>query len=647
VFATLTLRTRLRPDATRRVRADAARWVTTHAVALAGAGLVAAQFGWTAILLAHSYFRQDDFALLDGALRAGFGWGYLMSPDNGHLMPSGLAIIWVLARVSLYNWLLAGAVIMILAAAASLALLRVLLTLFGARPAILAPLTVYLFAPLSAGTVAWLSAAVKILPLELALFMAADAHVRYLRTRRPRHAVAAAVWLLVGMASADQGAVVPALLFVITVCLTLGSGSADRWTGAARRALTEYRWIWLLYGVLLAGYCAVFFTQLSASGTALPGPGETTRLYRFAAILIGTSAVPGALGGPWRWAASGYAQAAPPDWLEYLSWGIAAIVVAVSAVRGRAAWSAWAILLGWIVVADIVPVAVEGFGTFSVTTLGADTGYLADATGVLALCAGLAFLPPRMPPEAAARPVPEAAARPVRGVALAALAIFLAGSAVSLPAFVAAAPPTARSYIATARAAIEDMPRGTVVVDGPVPATVMSPGFFTGQAYTSRVIAPLAGGGPRPRLSWTASPAGVLASPMMFDDTGRLRPLAIAGPSSVRPPGTGCLTVAAAGTSIQLDGSLYRWSWIIRMSYSGPAGVLVIGFGGNQSQVSLPAGRHDVYVPVVGQGSAVSAQFSGSPAGPLAGALCVTGVTVGSPQPALAGQAIPAVPVPG
>ena len=667
----------MRPDATRRV---AARWVTTHAVALAGAGPIAAQLGWTATLLAHSYFRQDDFILLDRALRAGLGWSYLMSPDSGHLMPAGLAIIWVLARAARYNWLLAAAVIMLLVAAASAALLRVLLTLFGARPAILVPLTVYLFAPLSAGTVGWLSAAVKILPLELALFMATDAHVRYLRSRLPRHALAAAFWLLAGMACADQGALVPLLLFAITVCLSLGS--PGRWTDAARETLTGYRRLWLLYGMLLAGYCALFFIQLSASGAALPGPGETTRLYRFAGIVIGTSAVPGALGGPWRWAVSGYAQAGPPGWLEYLSWGIAAIVVAVSAVRSRAARGAWVILLGWVIVADIVPVAVEGFGTFSAATLGASTGYLADATGVLALCAGLAFLPaeprvgpgPRVPagsppgvpsqpaqpvPKPLAQPVPEPLAQPVpepeilsrpvprplsrsaRGVGLAAFAVFLAGAAVSLPAFVAATPSTAvRSYIATARVAIEDAPRGTVVADGPVPAAVLSAAFFGIQADTSQVIAPLAGAGAR--MSWTASPAGVLASPMMFDDQGRLRPLAVAGPSSL-PQSAGCWNITAAGTSIPLDGPLYRWSWTVRLSYSGPAGVLVIGFGDNHSQVSVPAGRHDVYVPVVGQGSAISAKFSGS----TAGALCVTRVTVGSPQPDQAGQAIPAAAVPG
>jgi len=665
---TLALRTRLRPEAT-----GVTLWVKDHAVALAGVGLIAAQLGWTAFLLAHSYFRQDDFVLLDRALRAGFGWRYLLSPDSGHLMPAGLAIIWVLARTSLYNWLLAGAVIMVLAAAASAALLRVLLTLFGARPAILVPLTLYLFAPLSTGTVAWLSAAVRILPLELALFMATDAHVRYLRGRRPRHAIAAVIWLLIGMACAGQGAVVPLLLFAITVCLILGSpgspGSPVRWTAAVRRALTEYRRLWLLYGALLAGYCALFFTRLSTSGTALPGPGEATRLYRFAASMIGSSAVPGALGGPWRWVASGYAQAGPPGWLEYLSWGIAAIVVAVSAVRGRAAWAAWATLLGWIVLADIVPVAAKGFGGFSIATLAADTGYLADAAGVLALCAALAFLPPDpvgLPldpvvtsPGAASQSVPRpdlprpapprpavsrpALSRPARVVGLAAFGVFLAGAAVSLPAFVAATPSAAaRSYLATARVAIEDAPRGTVIADGPVPATMLNAAFFGTRANTSRVIAPLAAARPGARLSWTASPAGVLASPMMFDDHGRLRPLAMVGLSSA-PRRTGCWKVTASGVHIPVRGSLYRWSWTVRLSYSGPAGMLMTGFGGSRRQVTVPAGRHDIYVPVVGQGSTVSAQFSG----PAAGALCVTRVTVGSPRPDLAGQAIPAATVPG
>ena len=233
--------------------------------------------------------------------------------------------------------------------------------------------------------------------------------------------------------------------------------------------------------------------------------------------------------------------------------------------------------------------------------------------------------------------------RPARVAGLAAFGVFLAGAAVSLPAFVAATPSAAaRSYLATARVAIEDAPRGTVIADGPVPAAVLNAAFFGTRANTSRVIAPLAAARPGARLSWTASPAGVLASPMMFDDHGRLRPLAMVGLSSA-PRRTGCWKVTASGVHIPVRGSLYRWSWTVRLSYSGPAGVLMTGFGGNRRQVTVPAGRHDIYVPVVGQGSTVSAQFSG----PAAGALCVTRVTVGSPRPDLAGQAIPAATVPG
>ena len=609
-----------------------------------------------------------------------------MSPDRGHLMPAGLAIIWALSRVSLYNWLLASAVIMVLVAAASLALLRALLTLFGGRPGILVPLTLYLFAPLSVGTVAWLSAAVKILPLELALFLALDAHVRYVRAPRPRTAVAAACWLLIGLASADQGAVVPLLLFAITAAFpgpatpairgpqalaatgleastgsppTAGLSSISgtsagpaaeapvRWAEAARQALTRYPRIWLLYGVLLAAYCAVFCTQLSRSGSALPGPGQTTSLYRFAGTMIGVNAVPGMLGGPWRWVVSGYAQAGPPAALEYASWVLAAAVIAASVVRRRGAWPGWAILLGWIVIADIVPVAVEGFGGLSASTLGADTGYLADATAVLALCAGLAFLttPLLLAPRLSNPPVSAAPlSLLVRAVALAAFLVFLAGSAVSLPAFVSATPSTAaRSYIATARVAVAAAPPATVVIDGPVPAAVMSADFFAAQATTARVIGPLAGAGARARLSWVTEPEGVLARPMMFDATGRLRPLAVAGPSSVPPPTGGCWTVTSSGISIGLTGSLFRWQWIVHLTYSGPGGVLAIGFGGDVTRLTVPSGQHDVYVPEEGQGRAVTARFLGS----TPGTLCVTDVSVGSPQPDLFGQAIPAVPAAG
>jgi hypothetical protein len=673
------------------------RWIRAHAVVLAGLALIAGQLGWTAAVLARSYFRQDDFLILDRALREGFGWKFLMWMDAGHLMPAGLAILWALARISLYNWLLTSAVIMVLVAAASLAMLRMLVTVFArpaepARAGILVPLAVYLFGPLSVGAVAWPSAAVRMLPLQLAMFMAVDAHVRYLRGRRLRQLIAAAVWLVIGMASADQGALVPVLLFALTV----GYFERGRLRDAAARAVVRHWRAWAVYGVLFAAYCVIFFVQLASSGIQINGPGKATSLYQFTGTLFGTAAVPGSLGGPWQWLRSGYAQAAPPAAVEYLSWIVAAIVVAVSCVFRPIAWRAWAILLGWIVAADILPVAIRGFEGLEATVLGAQTGYLADATGVLALCLGLAFLPagegaaqaaaetggeapgPASTPDSApaSASAPGKMLRPVRVVAILAFCCFVAGTVVSLQDFESVtSAAAARSYIATAHLALADAPNGTLIVDGPTPATVMDPGFFGSQADTAQVIGLLARGKRYSgRLSWTSALSGVLASPMTFDTKGQLRPVAVAGVSSKPPPRPkppprrkgktkavstattrSCWNVEDSGAAakIPLTGTLYRWPWTARLEYSGPAGLLSVSFdaiGSYSQQIAVPAGSHVVYIPVLGSGNAVFVTFAGP--GPAAigtppQPLCVTHIAVGLVQPAQAGQAIPARPVPG
>jgi hypothetical protein len=625
-------------------------WVRRHAVVLAGLALVAGQLGWTAALLAHSYFRQSDFLLLGRALREELGWNYLMWVASGHLEPAGLAVTWGLARISPYNWLLAGGVVMVLVAAASLAMLRMLVTVFArpdgpARAGILIPFAVYLFVPLSAGAVAWLSVALRVLPLQLAMFLAIDAHVRYLRRGRLWALIAAVVWLAVGMAAADQGALVPGLLFALTV----GYFVPGRLRDAVRQAAARYWRAWALYGALLAAYCAVFFARIVGSAVPLPGPGQASSVYRFAGTLLGTAALPGFLGGPWQWLASGYAQAAPPAGLQILSWVLAGLVVLASTFFRPDAWRAWAILLGWIAFADVAPVAIRGFGG-SVTALGEQTGYLANATGVFALCLGLAFLPAGV----ATRGAP----RPARVIGVAAFCCFAAGVIASLQAFITVTPAAAtRSYLATARAALAAAPRGSEVVNGPTPTVVMDPGFFPGQADTVHVVRPLAGRAAG-RVTWTSALDGVYDQPMIFDAKGRLRPVVVTGLRSAappRPPGQGpgsagpgkraCWNVTSTGLSIPLPGSLYRWPWTVRLAYSGPAGQLSVRYGPDPARsVRIPAGTHLIYVPLVGSGNAVSARFNGTAS---ARPLCVTAVSVGMVSPDQAGQAVPADPVRG
>jgi hypothetical protein len=658
------------------VRPDAAEWLRGNGPTVAAVVLIAIQLSWNAALLAHTYFRQDDFRTFDRALQNGFGWHYLMLVDAGHMAPVNFAVAWVLAHVALYNWLLASTVIMLFVAAASLALLRLLRTLFGSRWAILVPLGLYVLSPLALAAVGWWSVAIETLPLELGTFLALNAHIRYVRTGRLRHAIAAGIWLLLGMATIEKGVVVPLLLLGVTSAFFVEGG----WAAATLTALRRFWRAWVLYAVLVAGYCVIFFVQLPSSRNQ-PGSPSGAHIIDFVASLLGTSLLPGAAGGPWRWVVfgNGYAEANPLPGLEQLSWWLAVLVVVVSCVYRVRAWRAWAILLGWIVIADVLPVAIGRLGGADAASLGMQTRYVADTVPILALCTGLAFLPVTGQPDSRRFQLPAAPAtglagaltspaamRRLRALTGLLLALVVVGSFISLQQLQAtthAGP--ARSYIATAQAAVAGAPRGAVIVNSPTPAIIMDPMFFVASGDTSQVVGVIARDEPGQHLNWTLRPRGIVSHLMIFDSLGRLWPATVAGPASGPPPQPksahqakkhgkkaakqvtqpaqpACWPVTATGSNIPLHGSLYRWPWTAQVRYSGPATVLAVRFGGAWGTVTIPAGTHTVYVPVTGSGNVITMRQAGAGTG-----LCVTSVVVGSVQPEHAAQPVPATPVPG
>ena len=100
--------------------------------------------------------------------------------------------------------------------------------------------------------------------------------------------------------------------------------------------------------------------------------------------------------------------------------------------------------------------------------------------------------------------------------------------------------------------------------------------------------------------------------------------------------------MTTVGTSIPVQGSLYRWNWFVRLDYSGPATAVAVSYGGGSASVQLPAGTHSFYVPVLGGGSTVGVRLAAPSPG-----WCLTGLAVGSLQPAPSGPAIPATPLTG
>jgi hypothetical protein len=627
----------VRPDS--RELAEFARWLRAHAVLAAGLVLIGAQLLWKAGLLGRSFFRLDDYLYLEHASAQGLSWNSLTWVDAGHLDVAGSAIAWAVTEISPDDWTLASATTLVLLGCTCFALLRMLTTLFGDRPGVLLLLVLYLLSPLSLPGLAWWTVALEQLPLQLAACCAVSAHVRYLRTGRYRHAAAAAAWLAAAMLSAFQGAAVPLLLFAVTSAF-FGRGT---WSRTLWPALRGHWRVWLLYAAVTAAYAALYLTRLSTSTVKPARPADFAGVLDYAGTLLRDTFLPGAFGGPWRWGASGVeALAAPPPALAWMAWTLTVVVVLVSVMYTWRAWRAWAILAGWLVVVDIAPVVAGRSSLVPGALLGLSARYVWDASGILVLCLGLAFLPvaggtgPWRSPRRLSRPELAAATTLVTAVVFGAL-----WSCCDYPADPTAA--AARSYLATARLALAGTPRGTVIVDAPVPSDVTGGPFMGPAGLASSVLSPLLSGPPDARPRFVAQPDGTDDRLMELDGFGRLVPASIAGAASrPLPAGRSCWPAADGSVVVPLA-SEAAGVRTLRIGYlaAGPGQVLVT-FGTRSRLYHVAQGLHSAFFPVTGASGeqVVIQQVSGT-------IPCIGDAEAGALLPSEAGPAVPPLAVTG
>jgi len=614
-----------------------------HGISVAAVTLIAAQLIWKAAVLSHFYFWQDDFTYFDRAIFNGFTWQYLTKAQAGHVDIGPFALAWVIARLSEYNWTLVSCVLLAIQLAGCLALLRLLRTLFGNRPAILIPLTIFLLCPLTIPGLVWWSNGIEGVGLQLAIFMALDAHVRYLSSGHRRQLIAAAAWLLVAMLFSDKGLVLPFLMFAITSAYF----AEGRWPRAMLRAAAAHWRAWVLYLIMLAGYGAFFAVELAQPG-ALPTKVTAPHgVGTFMADLIKDSFVPGALGGPWRWFGNGIdAFATPPATLMWLSWIAAVAVLAVTIWYRRSAWRAWAILAAWILVADMVPIII---GRTTLTDpaltvfLGLDTHYVADAVPVLAICLGLAMWPVvGQVDQGARRPALALPAQATPVAACVILTAFAIGSVYSVQTYVdSTTSQPGRSFIATAREALQDVPPGTVVVDQLAPTSVMASLLLGSGGYEDQVIGAMAPG----KIHWISQPDGTIANLKVFTSDGRLWPAAIVGAySGLMPKGDSCWPASQRYIDVPLNSvaSVTNGLWTLRMSYiASSAQQVSVFFGGHWMQLALKRGENTAYLPAYGSGNQVTV-LAQDPA-----SLCVGNIAVGTIFQNQSDTPVPAVAAPG
>ena len=581
--------------------------------------LVAAQTAFRGWALYGSWFFTDDYRLMLDAQGEALSPSYLLTPFDSQFMPLGRLAVWVVTHSGTTSWALAATMTLVVQLLASAACVWMLVSLFGSRPAILVPLTIYLTSALTLPGFMWWAAALNQLPMQLAFFLAVGAWVRYLRRPRPRLLVATLASLALGLASYPKAVLIVPVLVWLLLAYVVQGGAVAR----VRQGLRAYPLAAVLGASMAFGY-AVFYLL------AVPQPFEESgtsdgvaRAAEVADAMLATSLPTGALGGPWTWLDTSppIVLAQPPGWTVPLAWTLIVLGAVYLALRRTRTGRGWALLAGYALAAYGLLATSRGqlFGSLA----GLEYRYLTDVLPVLVLVVGLVGLELRGAPGSSARREEDLVRVGVDPrAALALLVVVALGGVASSWGYVRYwhEENAGRGYVRTLQS--ELAASGPVdLADQIMPAEVMPD--YTQPRNTTAVFVPLVASQARfPQVSDDLR---------VIDDTGRVVPASITpGPRSRPGPDAGCgWKVTAARTRVPLDSEAFDFGWWVRVGYlSGTGGTVEVRIAGTTREVPVRRGLNSVYVYVTAEfSSVVLARTSGR------GAVCVDSIEVGQAAP--------------
>jgi hypothetical protein len=595
-----------------RVGATLPERLSRHLV-LYGVGLVALQLAFRAWALSGSWFYFDDIAFMSRAMNQPLDASYLLESYGGHLMPAGFLAAYALTTYAVYDWTPWAVVLLVLQALAGLGMLRLLRSLFGRRALVLALLAGYLAYVFTLSAGIWFAAGINQLPMQVALVFGLHAHVEYLRHRRTRSLLVALVWTVAGLVFYEKTLLLLGIYLVVGVGWFTTGSTPDR----VKQLWSRYRAGILGYGALGVGYLAVYVHYgLDFS----PGNANTQPWSPIAYNLVGTTMLPGLVGGPLRWQPlSVGAFGWPTQAVVLVSWA-AFVALVVHAQRSRTiSRRAWT-LIAFPAVCNVVLLA-----TARANVVGPDIAreyrYQTETAALFVIAVGLAFLPLVGAPEQNAVRA-DASPEDPRLVAVVTLAVVVAATVSSVryvdlwqdrnP---------SEQYFATVRSTLAKAPDKPVpLADLGVPQNLLWSYRFPENTY-SHVFKDLD--------HETAYPRSSVDRLYVFDDQGHLSPATIP-PTRRQLGGSGCgFPLAGRQTTIPLDGPVIGGGWWLQVSYASPEAVgLRLVAGEEVHDLSLPKGLHNAYVLAGGDFDAVT--LSNYPAH---SGLCVTGLTLGLPGP--------------
>jgi hypothetical protein len=527
------------------------RFTRVDAVA---AVLIAVSVAWRGLISARGFLTIDDFPILAQADAATLTPGHLFDVYNNHLMPAGRLVVFITERLTGYQYWPYLVLMLVAQLAVSVAFYRLLRLMLPGGWALLVPLCLLLFNPMTLEVSAWWAVGINLLPMQLAMVLAIGAQVRYLRTGARLHLVSLAVWVMFGLLFFEKALLVVPLVFLVTVCLYAPGGPV-------RAVLTAIRRWWPSWAVLTAVSLVYLAGYLPMSGDSmLRPPASAGEVGTFLGQFYGQTLAPGLVGGPWTWldGADGAALSAPGQWVRWASWAlVAALVAGTIWLRRGIAVRAWTLLaLFSIITAGLISATRLGSGLSGVA--GLVPRYLGDVLLVAALCVGVAVCGLRKL-DATADSVP--ATREVGRPLVAAALVLLIGSSVYSGLGFASdwADKAGRDYLRTAEKDLAAAEPGTVFMDQPVPEAVV-PELSYPWNLQSKFFGPL-----------DESPVFVTEARKLsvFDEDGHIRPAWVEGVRAEPGPLAGCGHRVTGGrtVTIPLTAEVVDYWQVVRIGY--------------------------------------------------------------------------------
>ncbi|CRK52236.1 conserved membrane hypothetical protein [Rhodococcus sp. RD6.2] len=579
------------------VEADNSRRWTPRTLLVAALVLVAAQTAVRGALALGGNLYWDDLILTGRSAALP-----LLSPEflfynhDGHLMPAAFLTAGITTALAPLQWWAAAVTLIGLQLLAALAVLRVLWLLIGPRPALLAVLALYLFAPLTVPSFAWWAAGLNSLPLQAALAWVAGDALLLARTGRRRYALTGTLVTALALAFFEKSVLVPFVAFAVVALTMRVDGDAT----PMRSAWRSGRRLWLGTGAVVAVWAPVYLV-VAGTGIHVPPASDVIAFIRHGTSL---GIVPTLLGGPWQWERwpPGPPWAAPPTGLVLAAWVVLAAAFVVT-VRGtkRTGW-VWAGIVAYVAASEVAMMLGRS-GADTTHELAQTLRYTSDSAVILVLGLAILFRAPRRSVARAPRPDDTGAFRrtitnPVVVTAL--VAGLVASSVWSTVTF-------ARSwqdnpgadYLATATRSLAEH-RDVPLLDQPVSLMTLLP-VAAPWNNASNVFAPLKD---RPEFVDATSELRVL------DESGRLVHATVEPARwTVQGSEPRCgIRIGPAGGEVPLTGPLMVWQWTAQLNYHATVdGVVDVGLGAGEA-VAVPVhkGLNQAFVRIYGTGDHLS-----------------------------------------